>query len=94
MDVHTVSGASLVCSLEEKGENALGSSNRAPGSPSMAQTMFSVIVSELCHSVPEAPAPGTEAWHETVGYYVLQISWAPPEPLVSPGPGWAALSGG
>ena len=52
VDVHTVSGASLVCSLEEKGENALGSSNRAPGSPSMAQTMFSVIVSE---SVPFCP---------------------------------------
>lgn len=38
--------------------------------------------------------PGTEASHKTVGYYVLQIFWAPPEPLVSPGPGWASLNGG
>lgn len=41
----------------------------------------------LCHSLPEAPVPGTEALHETVGYYALQIPWAPPDPVVSPGPG-------
>lgn len=52
---HEVSGASLVCGLEEKGENALGSSAVLLGAPQWPRPCLVVIVSEAMPFSPEAP---------------------------------------